>query len=138
MNKQLRSLLALAGKIENKQGRAMDNKCGLMGAVFLGFATTPPDNPNQPKPSVSKFESIWKSGVPITTGYCLFKTVKPKRKLIHEEKEISNWSKVKSHTGFWTKVNDNLRAKVDSWIRNHHHVVHSPLSRSSLLVLFKG
>ena len=41
---------------------------------------------------------------------------------------------MKSRDGFWTKVDEKLRSKIDSWIRSHHHVIHSPIAKDTLLV----
>ena len=48
---------------------------------------------------------------------------------------VHNFSKVESRRGFWSKIDMKTRLSVDRWIRNHHHVVHSPIARDTLLVL---
>ena len=47
---------------------------------------------------------------------------------------ISSWSQVKSVSGFWKKVDQELRTKIDAWIISRHHVVNSPISKDTLLI----
>ena len=73
-------------------------------------------------------------GVPISTGKRILKLVGKKRKELRHGVFISSWSQVKSRSGFRTKVDQELRTKTDAWIRSHHHVVHSPISKDTLLI----
>ena len=66
--------------------------------------------------------------MPVTTRTRILKTVKEKRKLIRAGQDI-NWCTVKSRVGFYTKVDANLRQKIDEFVRGHHHIIHSPIAR---------
>ena len=39
-----------------------------------------------------------------------------------------------SRDGFWQKVSNELRLEIDKWIRQHPHVIHSPIARGTILV----
>ena len=55
-------------------------------------------------------------GIPIYTGKRFLKLVFKKRKKVRHGVFISSWSQVKSRAGFWTKVDQKLRTKIDAWI----------------------
>ena len=65
----------------------------------------------------------------------MFRRQQQKRKMIRNGTMVHNFSKVESRRGFWSKIDMKTRLSVDGWIRNHHHVVHSPIVRDTLLVL---
>ena len=44
------------------------------------------------------------------------------------------WSAVKKRDGFYQKADANVRAVVDSWVRQHPHVVASPIAGDSVLL----
>ena len=55
-----------------------------------------------------------------------------KRKEIMEGKKRYDWSKTKSKHGFWVKVKSEVRKEIDTWIRAHHHVIHSPITKDTV------
>ena len=48
--------------------------------------------------------------------------------------EQSDWSLVVSRQGFWQKVSDEIRAEIDKYTRCCHHVIHSPVTKDTVLV----
>ena len=130
----MKVLLTAARATKNQRGWATDDQRSLVQSVLHACATTPPESTdvNAHLPSV---RSVCKQlGIPQTSARRIFKVVCQKRKFVCQGLELSDWSKVKSRDGFWTKVDEKLRSKIDSWIRSHHHVIHSPTAKDTLLV----
>ena len=65
----------------------------------------------------------------------MFKKGEKKRKkcldVDDDEGNASLWSQVKSRQDFWQKVPDELRQQVIQFIRDHHHVINSPIARDT-------
>ena len=62
------------------------------------------------------------------------KTLQEKRREIRNGERPSDWKLVTSRVGFWEKVDKSLRIIIDDWIRNHQHVIHSPLKGDTVRV----
>ena len=75
------------------------------------------------------------------TFYGALNGASEKRRAIREGLEDSIWSRVKSRKGFWQKVPDELRQRIDWWVRYHHYVIHSLIAKDTPKVtdqLIKG
>ena len=57
-----------------------------------------------------------------------------KRKEIMERKKRDDWSKTKTKHGFWVKVKPEVRVEIDTWIRDHHRVIRSPITKDTIQV----
>ena len=62
------------------------------------------------------------------------KRLEEQRRSIRQGLEMSDWSLIVSRDGFWQKVSQEIRDEVEKWIRNHHHVIHSPIAKDTVLV----
>ena len=62
------------------------------------------------------------------------KRLQDQRRLIRQGAADSDWSLIVSRDGFWQKVSQELRAEIDKWIRDHPHVIHSPIAKDTVLV----
>ena len=45
------------------------------------------------------------------------------------------WSREKTRHKFYQKVKKPVRDRVDRWIREHHHVIHSPNHKDTVLTM---
>ena len=128
-------VLLKAGRVtKNQWGWATDDQRSLVQSVLYACATTPPESTDV-KAHLPSVRSVCKQlGIPRTSARRIFKVVCEKRKLVCQGLQLSDWSKVKSRDGSWTKVDEELRSKIDSWIRSHHHVIQSPIAKDTLLV----
>ena len=130
----MKVLLGCAMATKSQNGRVTDNQRSLVQSVLHACATTPTESTDVNAHLPSRRSVCKQLGIPETSGRRIFKLVCEKRKLIRRGLELSDWSKVKSRDGFWTKVDEKLRSKIDSWIRSHHHVIHSSIAKDTLLV----
>ena len=77
---QMKGIMAIARTTEKKQGRANDDKCGLVEAVMLAVSTPPPlTGDSDDAPSHSTIAKLF--GIPKTTTRKLLKTAFAKRRL---------------------------------------------------------
>ena len=135
ISSQVRSLVTDTLKTNNKRGRANDDKRGFFQSLILGAASTPPDDNTSKTNGPSLLSQIKQIGLPISTGRRMFMREQQRRRAIRNGVSSVNYSKVLSRKGFWLKIDAHIRKKVDSWIRSHHHVVHSPIAQDTVLVL---
>ena len=71
--------------------------------------------PEKVQLNVPSDRSIWRQlGITISTGKRILKLAGKKRKEVRHGVFISSWSQVKSRAGFWTKVDQELRTKIDA------------------------
>ena len=75
-------------------------------------------------------------GMPESSGYELLKRQQEKRKqiMLGILPHNSFWSSVVLRFNFMQKISDDLRKIIDDWIRKHHHVIHSPNHKDTILV----
>ena len=107
----------------------------MVEAVWPTSTNAPPmEGQTDSKITPSNQECLRVLGVTQTKWEHINTSAIKKRKLIHEGKEVSDWSKVKSWKGFYSKISAKLKAKNDTWVRWHPHVIDSPIARDSLLV----
>ena len=71
-------------------------------------------------------------GIPLSSGYVMFKKQELRRQeIMHGEGDFKIRQK---RLGFWQKVSDKICAKVVKFIRDHQHVINSPIARDTIRV----
>ena len=73
-------------------------------------------------------------GVAPSTGYKLLKTTKKQKEIMYGE-TTRFWLREKARHKYYQKVKKPVREKMDRWIREHHHVIHSPNYKDTVLTM---
>lgn len=137
---QIRKLVKEATATTSVGERAPDQQRAVVRALVMTMASTPTTD-NEP-PSERKFPSARQLfetvGLSQSTGCKILKAVSGKRGAIMDKEKESDWTLISTRKGFWQKVPEELRTEIDSWIRHHEHVIHSPIAKDVVWVKEKG
>jgi hypothetical protein len=130
---QRKRLFTLARGTQRKEGQTSNDRRSFVESNLVACADSPELGEQTKRPS--KLQRIESLGLPISTGYRLFKKAEEKRKHIHmnDEERTVSWSRVKARKGY-TKVSQELRKQLYEWVLDHPHVVNSPISNDTIII----
>ena len=145
MVNQMKKLIIKARETEHRFGRANDDKRGFIQSIVFTICDDDDDNDDDDnvasttttttttttKPT--KKARLKLLGLP-STGYEHMREQYVKRKEIMEGKKRYDWSNTKTRHGFWVKVKPEVKEAINTWIRDHHHIIHSPITKDKILV----
>ena len=128
--KQTAKLLTTILKTDKRQGRQTnDDRRALARALFLAFSDSPTKDGDSKKiPSIrSRIKGF---GLPLTTAYRYWNSVKNDRKLVSEGKlDQVNYSSFFTQDGKYQKISDYIRK--DSFYFNERTIAHLRDTRAS-------
>ena len=135
MVNQMKKLITKARETNHRFGCANEDKRGFIQSIVLVIVDDDDDDDDGVSTTTkpTKKARLELLGLP-STGYEHMREQYVKRKEIMEGKKRNDWSKPKTKHGFWLKVKPEVREKIDTWIRAHHHVIHSPITKDTVLV----
>ena len=125
----IKRVIELAGKTNNKFGRPTDDLRSLVQSIVLASFQSP--NPSQKKVSIEKQAQTF--GLSLNKYKRILSNVKSKRLALEEGRKDTVYSRVVGRKG-WTKVDSNLVEIVHKWIRRHPHVIESPIANDLVKV----
>ena len=107
----MKVLLKAAQMTRSIRGCPTDDQRSLVESVLYACFITPEKVQLNVPSNISICRQL---GIPMSTGKRILKLVGKKRKEVRHGVFISSWSQVKSRAGFWKKVDQELRTKIDA------------------------
>jgi hypothetical protein len=129
---QQQRMIARASITGKKHGRANDDQRSFCESVAVGIAESPGERCTKKKPS--EREQIKLLGMKYSSGRRFLQNGMAKRKLLTQGDNTVSWSRVKPRKGF-TKITPEIREKLNLWILGHPHVIQSPITNDTLLIV---
>jgi hypothetical protein len=129
---QTKKMLTRALSTSHPKGHSNNDKFSFAESILTAAAPSPVSNEKTKAPSLARRSAML--GIPTTTARRLIYRASVKRKrLINQEQGVS-WAVTKKRKGY-SKITVEIREKLHHWIMNHPHVIDSPISNDTVLIL---